>query len=116
MKKTTNDDLPAEKQVSPSRPHRHFKGPTRQLTLSPWVVWRSRRVQCVPFTGFRGPTHAHPTEEHLSAPLTHGKKHLYFLHFSLLLRSFIPAYEFTVPKNPEIRENLPREDFRGHCL
>ncbi|EYC32345.1 hypothetical protein Y032_0003g1526 [Ancylostoma ceylanicum] len=47
-----NDDLPAEKQESLSRPRRPFKGPTRQLTLSRWVVWRIGCVQCVPFTGY----------------------------------------------------------------
>ncbi|EYC25599.1 hypothetical protein Y032_0011g1293 [Ancylostoma ceylanicum] len=113
---TTNDDPPAEKQGSLSRPRRPFKGPTRQLTLSPWVVWCSGRMQCIPFTRFRGGTQTHPTAEHSSAPSTHGKERLYFLHFSLLSRSFIPAYEFNVPKNPEIQGNLQREDFRGRCL
>ncbi|EYB91712.1 hypothetical protein Y032_0203g1851 [Ancylostoma ceylanicum] len=61
-------------------------------------------------------THAHPTAEHSSAPSTHCKERIHFLHFSLLTRSFIPAYEFIVPKNPEIRGNLLRKDFCGCCL
>ncbi|EYC44108.1 hypothetical protein Y032_0472g2073 [Ancylostoma ceylanicum] len=88
----------------------------RQLTLPRWVVWRSGRVHCVPFTGFRDGTHAHPAAEHSSAPSTHGKQRLPFLLFSLLLRSSIHAYEFTVPKNSEIRGNLQRKDFCGFCL
>ncbi|EYC13020.1 hypothetical protein Y032_0045g1221 [Ancylostoma ceylanicum] len=78
--------------------------------------WRSGCTQYVPFKWFRGETRAHPTAEHSSAPSMRGKKCLYFLHFSLLSRSFIPAYEFTVPKNPLIRENLQSKDFRGCCL
>ncbi|EYC43748.1 hypothetical protein Y032_0481g2244, partial [Ancylostoma ceylanicum] len=65
---------------------------------------------------FRGETHAHPTAGHSSAPSTHGKQRLHSSHFSLLSRSFIPAYEFTVPKNPKIRGNLQRKDFCGCCL
>ncbi|EYC41357.1 hypothetical protein Y032_0572g142 [Ancylostoma ceylanicum] len=68
-----NDDLPAEKQESLSRPRRLFNGPTRQLTLLPWMVWCSGRVQCVP--GFvAGRTHS--TAESSSAPSTHGKERL----------------------------------------
>ncbi|EYC39058.1 hypothetical protein Y032_0679g1463 [Ancylostoma ceylanicum] len=73
-------------------------------------------MQCVPFTGFRGGTHVHLTEEHSSAPSTHGKERLHFLHFSLLSNNFIRAYELTFPKNPKIRGNLKRKDFRGCCL
>ncbi|EYB82448.1 hypothetical protein Y032_0360g3456 [Ancylostoma ceylanicum] len=95
-----------EKQGSLSRPRRVFNGTTRRLTLSSWVVWHSGRVQCVPFTGFRGRTCAHPTAEHSSAPSTHGKERLHFLHFLRFSRSFIPAYEFAAPKNPEVWGNL----------
>ncbi|EYB99199.1 hypothetical protein Y032_0124g1215 [Ancylostoma ceylanicum] len=64
------------------------------------VVWHSECAQCVPSIGFRGGTRAHPATEHSSAPSTHGKERLHFLHFSNLSRSFISVYEFTVPKKP----------------
>ncbi|EYC35454.1 hypothetical protein Y032_1050g3493, partial [Ancylostoma ceylanicum] len=97
-KNTRNDDLPAEKQESLSRPRRPFNG----KTLSRWVVWRSGRVECVLFAGFRGGTHVHPAAEHSSAPSTHDKERLHFLFFSPLSHSFIP--EFTVSKTPRFRE------------
>ncbi|EYC04080.1 hypothetical protein Y032_0090g2403 [Ancylostoma ceylanicum] len=61
-------------------------------------------------------THAHPTAEHSSAPSTNGEEHLCFLRFLRFPRSFVPAYEFAVPKNREIRGNLQRKDSRGCCL
>ncbi|EYC43847.1 hypothetical protein Y032_0479g2223 [Ancylostoma ceylanicum] len=102
-----------QKQVSLSRSRRDFNVTTRQLTLLRWVVWRSGFAQSIPFTRFRGGTHAHLTAEPSSAPSTHGKGRFHFLHFSCLSRSFIPAYDFTVLEYPETGGDLQCKDFRG---
>ncbi|EYC45009.1 hypothetical protein Y032_0442g1535 [Ancylostoma ceylanicum] len=90
-----------------------FIGTTRQLTLLAARglarVYGTRTVHTVSWRGGHilqrstRPRHRH-TEKNASVP---------YVRFSRPSRNLVPAYEFTVPKNREIRGNLQHKDFLG---